>query len=338
MKFKTLLILTVLATAFFTSCTTDETEIGNWVQKAYFDGFPRGEGSSFTLNDYGFFGMGKDDNGYLSDFWRYDPVANSWKPAAKFPGAARAYNVSISNGSKAYVGLGYDGNTDLADMWEYDATTDKWTQIADFPGGARYYATAFAIGNDIYVGTGYSKATKKSYNDFWKYSNGAWSVETNAEGKAISTVNSNPGTKRYKASSVGFNGKGYLISGYDNSTLSDFWEYDPSKNTWTKLTSLTDADYGDTGIPRSNGLAFVSEGKLFVACGSNTSGLTNTVYEWDPETTVWTKKTSLESSAREGAGLFVIKDAAYIVGGRSGNSYYDDCFMFQPSLEKDSND
>ncbi len=42
MKFKFFLIIAVVLTAFLSSCDDEETEIGNWVTKAYYDGYPRG--------------------------------------------------------------------------------------------------------------------------------------------------------------------------------------------------------------------------------------------------------------------------------------------------------
>ncbi|WP_282038422.1 hypothetical protein [Saccharicrinis aurantiacus] len=51
-----------------------------------------------------------------------------------------------------------------------------------------------------------------------------------------------PGTERYQAISFSYNGKGYYGLGHDQymsddaSMLKDFWCYDPSKNTWTRLS------------------------------------------------------------------------------------------------------
>lgn len=327
MKFRSFLIISVVLSAFLISCNSEEEEIGNWVEKAVFEGYARGEGTSFAIDGKGFFGMGKDIDANLSDFWRFDPVTNAWSPAASFPGKARAYNVSISNGVNGYVGLGYDGDNDLADFWEYNAAKNEWNQIADFPGGARRYSTAFAIGTDIYVGTGNSNNDKVFHNDFYKYSNGTWTKITSLSGE-----------KRRKANSIGFNGKGYILSGYHNGILTDFWSYDPATDSWTKMTSLTDEDYGNSDVPRQNANIFVTEGKLFVANGNASTGATNTVFEWDPATSVWTKKTSFEGNNREGAGCFVINDKAYIVGGHNGSAYYDECLLFEPSQELDSED
>lgn len=329
MKLKVLLIIGVALTTLFSSCNNDEVElIGNWEQKSWYDGYARAEGSSFAINNFGYFGMGHDDDGNLSDFWKYDPSSNSWIPAKSFPGTARAYNVSVSNGQKGYVGLGYDGSNDLSDFWEYDPTSNSWNRIADFPGGPRRYATAFAIGTDIYVGTGTTDNDKQYNNDFYKYDGNNWTQ-----------IKSLPGNKRRKANSTGFEGKGYVISGSRSSTiLNDMWVYDPANDSWTEKARIDNEDTGNTAIPRQNAVLFGSDGRLFITTGSQGNTTTTSTYEWNPKTEEWTERTSFEGSIREGAGCFVINDKGYIVGGRSGASYKDDTFKFEPNADRDSND
>lgn len=329
MKFKILIILSFVLSAFLISCDSDDETIGNWVFKGNMEFKPRADGSSFAINNYGYWGMGKDDDGNLTDFWKYDSEKNSWSEVASFPGISRAYNVSISNGSKGYIGLGYEGDSVLSDFWEYDPATDKWTELPPFPGGARCWATAFAIDADIYVGTGYNTETKVYYNDFYKFSNGAWTKIT-----ALT------GAKRYYANSIGFQGKGYVISGKHGDALADFWEYDPSTDSWNELEDVDDEDNGGlAGVARYDAALFVSESKIYIAGGTTSGAAISTCFEWDPETLEWTEKTSIESGySRQGAGHFVINDYGYVVGGRSGSYYLDDFFKFEPSLEKDSDD
>lgn len=327
MKFKILIIAAVVLSTIITSCKTDEVTLtGNWIEKAFFDGRQRADGTSFAIDGFGFWGMGKDDDGYLTDFWKYDPVQNAWSQVADFPGTPRAYNVSIGNGAKGFVGLGYDGSNDLADFWEYNASTNSWNQIVDFGGGQRRYATAFAIGTDIYVGTGTQENDKVFTNDFWKYDGNNWTKTTSLSGE-----------KRRKANAISLDGKGYVVSGFHNTTLADFWSYDPTTQAWTKLKSLTDADYGNTSIPRVNASMFAVDGKIYITGGNGGTALAS-IFEWDPTTVTWVEKTSIESGSREGAGSFVLNGKGYIVGGRSGSSYRDDLNLFEPNAEKNDQD
>lgn len=334
MKFKTLLIIAVLFTAFLSSCVDEDIDLlGNWVTKAYYGSYARGDGSSFAIDGYGYWGMGYDGDEYFTDFWKYDPVKNTWSQVADFLGTPRAYNVSVSSGSKGYVGLGYDGDDDLADMWEYDAESNSWDSIVSFLGGARRFATAFAINDILYVGTGSEENGKKYLNDFYKYDGSSWEL-----------IPSLTGQKRIKANTVVLDGKAHIISGKSiSSILTDHWVFDPETEIWTELDDLSDDDTGDNRIARQNASAFVSNGKIYLVGGNSGSSSLNTVFEWNPnraENGMWIEKTSIEEGiSREGAGCFVLNDFGYIVGGRSGGtSYLDDCYMFQPYAEADSDD
>jgi hypothetical protein len=54
MKFKFLLLIAVVFSTIFTSCNNDEvTLMGNWVDKAFYEGRQRAEGSSFEITDFG---------------------------------------------------------------------------------------------------------------------------------------------------------------------------------------------------------------------------------------------------------------------------------------------
>jgi N-acetylneuraminic acid mutarotase len=330
MKFKTLTIIAVALATIFTSCNDDEVSlVGNWVQQSVYEGYARAEGSGFAIGNNGYYGMGRDDDGFLTDFWKFDPTKGigEWTKVDSFPGTPRAYNVSISNGKKGYVGLGYDGTNDLSDFWEYDADTDSWKQIADYPGGKRRYATAFAIGDDIYVGTGTMEKDKVFTNDFYKYDGTSWAP-----------ISSFPDYKCRKANAVGFNGKGYLISGFRSNVMQGFWSYDPTNDSWTSLTKLNDEEKGNSAIARQNASVFAANGKIYITGGNQGTLTTATTFEWNPTADEWKQKTDFEGGAHEGAGVFVLNDKGYIVGGRTGNSYKDDTYVFYPDADKVSND
>lgn len=335
MKFKNLIFVFIVISALFTSCNEDVLDyMGNWVTKGYYSGKARAEGTSFAINNYGYFGMGRNYNDYLKDFWKYDPVSNSWSQVADFPGTPRAYGVSISNGKVGYAGLGYDGKNDLSDMWKYDAEKDEWSQIEDFPGGKRRYATAFSIGDDIYVGCGSDDNDEVLYNDFWKYDGEKWSLISQLTGK-----------KRRKAMAVTLDGKAYILGGHQNGPISDFWSYDPASDKWERLKDLNDKDWGISDLPRFNATVYSADGKIYVVAGNKGSGNDASCYEWDPKHGsygLWIQKTSIETGySREGAGSFVLNGYGYITGGRNGStqtSYFDELYMFQPFAEANKDD
>lgn len=328
MKFKILIVVSVVVAIAFTSCNNDTMVMGNWKTKAYFTGFGRANGTCFSIGNTAYYGMGKNDDKYLKDFYKYDVDKDAWDSINSFPGTPRAFNVSAATTKKGYVGLGYDGNVDLKDFWEFDPSTNKWTQLADFPGGVRRKASAFAIGDDIYVGLGTVDNDKKYMNDMWKYSNGTWSA-----------VSSFPGEKRRYANVVILHGKAYVISGEHSGTLTDFWEYDPTKDKWRELDKLDDEDRGNSAVARYDACAFVSGGNIYLAGGTSKGSALSSIYEWSSTDSIWTEKTSIEKGTpRMGAGCFVVNDYGYIIGGHAGTNYLDDLYIFQPWIEKDLKD
>jgi len=331
MKFKTLIFSLLVGVVFLSSCDEEVDILGNWKVKAFFNGLNRSEGTSFSINNIGYFGLGKDEDEYLSDFWKYDPVNNSWTQLGNFPGTPRAFNAYTNTADKGYMGLGSDGKVDYNDFWEYNPSTDTWTQIPDFIGVKRREAVAFAIGNTIYVGTGTSEKGDVDHNDFYKYSDGQWS-----------SIAGLTGQKRRSSTAVTLEGKGYLISGFNRSgtNIDDFWCYDPASDSWSQLDKLTDDETGveDGSIARYNAVAFVVDSKIYLATGVNRSGNSlSTCYEWNPTSKIWTEKTSLEASARNGASAFVLNNAGYVLCGNY--SYpFDDLWMFEPYVEVDEDD
>lgn len=342
MKFKFLIAILLTGSVVFTSCDDDEVVLGNWVEQAFFEGQARANGTSFSLDGKGYFGMGQNADDYFADFWQYSPDKNAWTQVASFPGTPRAFGVSVNTGSKGYAGLGYDGTNDLSDFWEYNATTNAWTQVDDMQYFdkeknqvvivPRRHASAFAIGEDVYVGLGSQDKNKIYFNDFYKLSGGKWDK-----------IASFGGQKRIKAQAFSINNKGYVVSGLGNANLNDMWSYDPTTDTWTRQSNRID-DEDNNGLSiaiRNNATVFVAENKMYMAFGSIGSNnvVGNSVVEWDPATGVWTEKNGLENSlSREAASSFVIEGKPYIVGGRNSNSFYYDTYSFEPSKERDIED
>jgi N-acetylneuraminic acid mutarotase len=328
MKFKILIVLSFVSTVMFTSCNDDTTVMGNWVTESFFTGWERSNGTYFAFDSIGFWGMGRDDDDYLLDFWKYRAKDDSWSQVDSFPGTARAYNICVSTKSKGYVGLGYDGDVDLKDFWEYDPIADTWTQIGDFPGGARRYASAFSIGDDIYVGLGTMDNDKKYMNDFYKYSNGQWS-----------TIKPLPGEKRRNANVVTLDGKAYVISGDHNKSLSDFWQYDPATDSWTQFAEINDEDTGNPAVARNDAAVFASQGNIYLVGGTSGNSVLSSVFEYNMADSIWTEKTSIETSVtRQGAGYFLIDGMGYVIGGHSGSRYLADFYKFEPWVEKNLDD
>src|SRR5215470_12831637 len=138
---------------------------------------------------------------------------------------------------------------------------NTWTKKANFGGAAREYATGFTIGGKGYIGTGYD-FNSGFHNDFWEYdpASNIWTQKADFRGG-------------YRQLATGFSigSKGYIGTGYDQGIDAraykyDFWEYDPSLNTWTQK-----ADFGGNGRWAAVGFSIGSKG--YIGTGSGNSAV-----------------------------------------------------------------
>lgn len=207
---------------------------------------------------------------------------NTWTQKANFGGGNRSGAVGFSIGGKGYIGTGSDGTALKNDFWEYDPATDTWTQKADFAGSTRSGATGFSIGNKGYIGTGATGSYPVIYlNDFWEYDpeSNTWTQKADFAG-----------APRSGATGFSIGSKGYLGTGqnYNNDPyfFNDFWEYNPSSNTWTQK-----ADFAGGGRWGSVGFSISSKG--YVGTGDDGSGAKNDFWEYNPATDLWTQKSNV---------------------------------------------
>lgn len=244
---------------------------------------------------------------------------DSWVRKADFGGNARQDGTGLSIGDKGYIGLGYDGTTyGLKDFWEYDPVSNTWSQKADFAGDGRVLAVGFSIGNKGYIGTG-EGPNFVQYKDFWEYDPAAntWTRKTDFGGQE-------------RAFSTGFSmgNKGYIGTGISRTCpgcdtyFSDFWEYDPVADTWTRK-----ADFGGGG--RSNPSSFSIGDKGYIGIGY-LYGWRKDFWEYDPATNAWTRKADFGGSAREWAASFAIAAKGYIGTGYPSDS--KDFWEYDPAI------
>jgi N-acetylneuraminic acid mutarotase len=210
----------------------------------------------------------------------FQVLPGTWTSKATFAGSARLGAVGFSIGSKGYIGTGRNSsNVPVKEFWEYDPATNTWSQKADFAGTARWNAVGFGIGSKGYLGTGDDGTATASNirNDFWEYdpATNAWTARANFGG-----------TARTSATGFSIGTKGYIGTGIDNLTTftrrNDFWEYDPSSNTWTQRATV-----GTTG--RSSAKGFVIGNNGYIVGGELSLSLQDT-WEYNPTNNTWTQR------------------------------------------------
>ena len=261
----------------------------SWTQKADFGGTARYFAAGFSIGTKGYIGTGYNSSGPLKDFWEYNPTSNIWTQKADFGGVARGAATGFSIGSMGYIGTGQglSPGDNLQDFWEYNPTSNLWSKKTDFPGTPRYAAAGFSIGSKGYLGTGINyvnSTTYTWYKDFYEYnpSTDAWTKKADFGGTA-------------RAFGVGFsinNAKGYIGTGNTGASegrKNDFWEYDPSTDSWTQKNDLA-------GATRDDAVGFSIGTKGYVGTGYiPPSTYLKDFWQYNQSTNVWTRKTDFGS-------------------------------------------
>ena len=182
------------------------------------------------------------------------------------------------------------------------AQGDTWVQKSDLgytainkiwdTALARYAATGFSIGNKGYIGTGLDSSLDPYnyysyyFNDFWEFdpATNTWTQKANFGGVARAyAVGFSIGTKGY----IGTGRAGYP----DYAHLKDFWEYDPSSNTWKQI-----ADFG--GTARRAAVGFGIGVKGYVGTGNDGLNRKKDFWEYDPAKNIWKQKANFGGAAR----------------------------------------
>jgi N-acetylneuraminic acid mutarotase len=135
-----------------------------------------------------------------------------------------------------------------------------------------------------------------------------------------------PGTARVLAAAFAINGKGYLGSGgfspSSTTYYNDFWEYDPTLNSWTSKASFAT-------LGRIAPVGFALNGKGYIGLGSRTTNK-NDFWEYDPTLDTWVQKGNFPGVARNSAATFTIGSFAYVGGGYDGSNDKQDFWQWEP--------
>jgi N-acetylneuraminic acid mutarotase len=110
----------------------------------------------------------------------------------------------------------------------------------------------------------------------------------------------------------------------------DFWVYNSDSNTTRRLK-----DIPGVKTNRSFCTGFAMNNKGYVGLGFDSTGiLKNDLWQYDPATNIWTKKADFPGDARDGAGVFVIGNKAYICGGSNEVIVYSDFYAYDGLANK----
>lgn len=206
----------------------------------------------------------------------------------------------------------------------YGQTMNFWTQKADFTGLKRTRAVAFTVDDYAYVGTGVDTA-ELVHNDLWKYDPilDTWTQMANM-----------PGVARRNAVAFSLGAFGYVGTGMSHnesafgSTLSDFWKYDPSTNTWSSVANYP----GNSGNGIYFATAFAVQNKGYVCGGkAGPNSYRSDLWEYDPTSNAWTQKANFPGGVRYQHCSFSINNSGYVGLGTDNDMFRDDFWEYKPS-------
>jgi N-acetylneuraminic acid mutarotase len=197
----------------------------------------------------------------------------------------------------------------------------QWIQIDSMKGPAKSVTTSFVLGDTGYVLGGMvdNQFTRRMYS--FKPNQNDWDDEASWGGDLGS------GQNRGSAVSFVIGNKAYAGLGQGNTAgfYNDFWEYDPSTETWTQI-----ADY--EGNARRGAVGFVIDGKGYVGTGHTVTGLTNDFYSYDPVTNTWSSIAPFPGTPRKYAVSFTIGNFGFVGLGDDG-VYKNDLWMYIPEFD-----
>ena len=150
-------------------------------------------------------------NQFVRQFWKYNLSSGGWSRLNDLPFECFGANGFSVNGRFFAIDL-------QRNLWEYNPGTDSWEPRADYPGPSAGYNMNTVCNGKVYCG--YGEIGDRNVYSYDPLTN-QWSALTDEQ----------PGP-RSRPLSFEYDGKVYLGSGHDFGTpLTDFWIYDPSKET-----------------------------------------------------------------------------------------------------------
>lgn len=197
----------------------------------------------------------------------------------------------------------------------------SWQKITYHPDSSGLHSANANVVNGIaYIAFGYTQNSSVS-KKIWAYDivNGTWTPKSDF-----------PDAARYCVASFAIKDSIYYVSGADDSNLylDQFWAYSVIADTWTQKQYPAGS--------RLYATAFTIDGKGYVFGGRTTfqtvSIENNTLWQYDPGTGNWAQKKSMaDNYNRFMAAAFVLDSKGYVLGGRTGSSFYfNDTWQYDP--------
>lgn len=277
-----------------------------WTQVAPFAGGLRSGGVAFSLNNKGYYGLGKStsrgDDMYYSDLWQYDPIADSWSQMSDFPSTGLDMAINFVIGDTAYVALGRYQDISIngynVTTYAYDVTNDRWNEMTSFPNIGRTGSVSFVSEGKGFVVGGYKE--KDAYtNEVWCFDpkKNKWS-QMNDFPLALT------GCYTFTLNNDIYVGGGYnLKSNLHNTNL---YKYDAATDSWS--IAYKDCE------PLIYSSGFSGTDKCYIAGGEGEIGTESLFMSFDGNE--WATMGSF-GEIRKKSSSFMLKGSFYLVCGEN---------------------
>jgi N-acetylneuraminic acid mutarotase len=191
---------------------------------------------------------------------------------------ARSLHCGVTLNNSLFIFGGFDGSARLNDLHRFDFSSSVWTHVVPANGLApspRDRLAATTHKDSIYIFGGFDGTSRVS--DLWKFdtSRTAWSL--------IDPVSGTPPSARHSHSAVEWNGKLYVLFGYDGNYRNDISEFSTSRRMWMNVQAK-----GSLPKPRYRSSAVVYRDKLFIFGGHDGSRHLDDLNAFDFKTASWT--------------------------------------------------
>ncbi|NCA79198.1 MAG: hypothetical protein EOM76_03280 [Sphingobacteriia bacterium] len=264
----------------------------------------RASASAFVVEGKAYVLYGRGADGVvLNDMWQYDINANVWVQQNDLPFKGRVKAIAQVVDNVAYVGLGYVGEVYrdscyLRDFWKYTPATNMWTRCADFPSHSSDAAVSFSVNKNIYVAFGFFDGFT---TEVYKYNTdvNVWiqcdEAKIPARGGAVGC-------------SDGF--ECFAGTGYNTTSLNDWWRYLPQSDKWQRLADIP-------GKGREFASAIAVGQRIYLLGGRHFGGTLTTGFlfddllEYDVSEDRWLLLGHLPNGGRENMITFSVDGKGY---------------------------
>lgn len=294
-----------------------------WEQLENFPGTARDDGSTFTIGENHYCGLGRDVGfNCTKDFFIYNGASSTWSTSVSFPvGEERQYATGASWNNKGVIfgGAKCDGSYQN-DIWIFDPITASWTEKTALPSNGRGGSVHFLIQDTLYIIGGRNE--NGILSEVWGYSlnEDTWSQKTSFPGDGI-----------WRGTAFQWNGIGYAGLGKNNLNLqtefnTNIYSFDAQNQIWNNTPSIGLSPRCYIGTSQMDSLVLLYGGV------DETNSILTSFDRLDISNWTIQSLTPFSSEPRKGVMCFLVDDNFYLTTGVSQTTRFNETWRINSIL------